>query len=132
MSTSRNDVFGYLTRIQEESLKKATSIGLLINSGGIVGILSYSGGKLTDPLKTAFLFFIASVVSLFIVEMISMITASRSIEQLSIETDTGNVDITKLYFSKCWVKAIRYFINMGAVASSCYALVISMAFITQH
>ena len=103
MSTSRNDVFGYLRRIQEESLKKATSIGLLIDSGGIVGILSYSGGKLTDPLKTAFMWFIASVVSLFVVEMISMITASRSIEQLFTATETVNVDITKLYFFNCWV-----------------------------
>ena len=60
MAISRNDAYGYLRRIQEESLKKATSIGLLIDSGGIIGILSYSGGKLSEPLKTAFMWFIAS------------------------------------------------------------------------
>lgn len=132
MSILRNDAFLYLSEIKKESQKKATSIGLLIDSGGIIGILSYSGGNITGPLKTAFILFLASIVSLFVVEMISMITASRSLEQLFTKNELFKVDITKLCFFNFWIKGWRYFINFGSVACGCYAIQISMNFIMNN
>jgi succinate dehydrogenase hydrophobic anchor subunit len=125
-----NDIFSYLKKKQEESSKMVVSLGLLIDSGGIIGILTHTAGKLTGQLKTAFMFFLVSIILLFTVEMMKSIGANKSIEQLFREEKTNlNIDIVKFTLFKGWFNKLCYFINFGTVACGIYGIWISIKYL---
>ncbi len=125
------DLYSYFKKVEDESTKMVISVGLLIDSGGIIGILTHTGGKLSGQLKIAFMFFIASIVSLFTVEMIKSIVAKKSIDQLfrDEDRDSANIDIYKFGLLKSWFNYVCNYLNVGTVACGIWGVYISFSYL---
>ena len=74
--------FIYLNEVKKTSKNKLINLGILINSGGIVGILTISKGIPEGNLKFALSFFIMSICTIFLAELITMKMASNSLTQI--------------------------------------------------
>ncbi|HAT9646615.1 TPA: hypothetical protein JBD48_02620 [Legionella pneumophila subsp. pneumophila] len=123
MNNENKSLFKYIEDIRLSSKNKLTNLGILINSGGIIGILSVTKVKPQGDLKRALLFFIMSICTIFLVELITTKVASDSLTQI-IKKDLLNekVELKDLCFYKPWITNLIWFLNFSAFALGFYAI----------
>lgn len=120
---NNKNTFVYLEDIRKESKNKLINLGILINSGGIVGILTLSKTKPEGDLKIALLLFIMSICSIFLAELITMKVANDSLLEI-IKKDQGNeeVKLNDLRFYKPYIRNLTWLINTSAGFMGFYAI----------
>lgn len=120
---NNKNIFHYLEEMRLSSKNKLINLGILINSGGIVGILSITKAKPLGDLNQALLFFIMSVCTIFLVELITNKITNDSLYQI-IAKDRLKEEITldEVRFYKIWVRRLLQSLNFSAFALGFYAI----------
>jgi len=120
---NNKNLFQYLEDIRSSSKNKLTNLGVLINSGGIIGILSITKAKPAGDLKLALLYFIMSICTIFLIELITTKVANDSLHQI-IEKDrlSEEIELKKLRFYNPWIIKLMWFLNFSAFALGFYAI----------
>ena len=109
--------------IRKASKSKLINLGILINSGGIIGILSISKTKPISDLKYALYYFIASFVCMIVSEFITMKSAHKSLyDIIKLDLSDKAAKIEDITYSKTWVRNLIYFFSFGSFAMTVYAL----------
>lgn len=127
---NNKNLFRYLEEIRLSSKNKLVNLGILINSGGIIGILSITKARPEGDLKLALLFFIMSICTIFLVELVTTKITNDSLYQI-IEKDRLNEEIglNEVRFHKSWVKNLLWFLNFSAFALGFYAIKFSFNYL---
>lgn len=120
---NNRNLFNYLEDTKQASKNKLINLGILIDSGGVIGILSISKAKPDGDLKLALLFFIMSICSIFFAELITMKVANDSLlEIVSKDISNEEVEIKDLRFYKTWISNLIWFVNTSAFFLGFYGI----------
>lgn len=75
-------ILAFLINSKDKSHKFLISLGILINSGGIIGISTIIKDKPTGELKWSLLSFITSILLIFLVEFLNLKALTDSMKRL--------------------------------------------------
>lgn len=118
-----SNLFRYLEDIRQSSKNKLINLGILINSGGIIGILSITKTRPVGELRTALLYFIMSICTIFLVENVTLKIASDSLREI-IKKEIANekIDMKSLRFYKTWINNLIWLLNLLSFMFGVYAI----------
>lgn len=121
---NNDSLFAYINNLRDISKNKLINLGILINSGGIVGILSITKGKeLQGSLKLAFCSFIISICVIFLAELTTTILANNSLSSIiKIETQGKKAELRDVSFGKGWPHILIWIFDFLALFYGFHAL----------
>ncbi|QEY51600.1 hypothetical protein [Legionella longbeachae] len=109
----------------KEYSKAVTSLGIIINSGGIIAIVTFANGHLTSSLKWPLLSFIISIILIFLTEFLNLKYTNdtlRYLIKLPKDKEIVSEDFKSFPNSSMNFIYLRFILSTGSFFSGFYGM----------